>query len=116
MIFVKLSWRKHANSENFANSEITPEDFANSEPGAKFRFSLGLEVAIGGCFHNLLCNKHSLLHQVSNAHHTLRFLRKKMHGQLLTESIRFKVTLEVNMARAEEELGLRVLRFWHMNG
>jgi hypothetical protein len=35
-LFGKLSWRKYANSENFANSEITLEDFANSEPGAKF--------------------------------------------------------------------------------
>jgi hypothetical protein len=34
-----------------------------------------------------------------------------MHGQLLTESIRFKVTLEVNVARAGEELGSRDLRF-----
>jgi hypothetical protein len=34
-----------------------------------------------------------------------------MHGQVLTESIRFKVTLEVSMARASEELGSRVLRF-----
>jgi hypothetical protein len=34
-----------------------------------------------------------------------------MHGQVLTESIRFKVTLEVNVARADEELGSRVLRF-----
>ena len=63
----KLIFRKYANSENCANSEITPEDFANSEPGAKFSvflkpviLSLGSVVAIGGCFHNLLCNKHSL--------------------------------------------------------
>jgi hypothetical protein len=34
-----------------------------------------------------------------------------MHGQLLTESIQFKVTLEVNVARADEELGSRVIRF-----
>jgi hypothetical protein len=34
-----------------------------------------------------------------------------MHGQVLTESIRFKATLEVNVARADEELGSRVLRF-----
>jgi hypothetical protein len=34
-----------------------------------------------------------------------------MHGQLLTESIRFKVTLEVNVARTGEEHGSRVLRF-----
>jgi hypothetical protein len=67
MIFGKLSWRKHADSENFANTEITPEDFANSKPRAKFSVfpktvisTLGLVVAIGGCFHNLLCNKHSL--------------------------------------------------------
>jgi hypothetical protein len=34
-----------------------------------------------------------------------------MHGQLLTESIWFKVTLEVNVARTGEEHGSRVLRF-----
>jgi hypothetical protein len=34
-----------------------------------------------------------------------------MHGQLLTESIRFKVTLEVKVARTGEEHGSRVLRF-----
>ena len=34
-----------------------------------------------------------------------------MHGQQLTESIRFKVTLEVNVARTGEEHGSRVLRF-----
>jgi hypothetical protein len=34
-----------------------------------------------------------------------------MHGQVLTESIRFKATLEVNVVRADEELGSRVLRF-----
>jgi hypothetical protein len=34
-----------------------------------------------------------------------------MHGQLLTESIRFKVTLEVNVTRADKELGSEVLRF-----
>ena len=28
-----------------------------------------------------------------------------MHGQVLTESIRFKATLEVNAARVDEELG-----------
>jgi hypothetical protein len=28
-----------------------------------------------------------------------------MHGQVLTESIRFKATLEVNVARLDEELG-----------
>jgi hypothetical protein len=39
-----------------------------------------------------------------------------MHGQLLTESIRFKVTLEVNVAGAGEELGSRVLRFDLWNG
>ena len=37
-----------------------------------------------------------------------------MHGQVLTESIRFKVTLEVNVARADKELGSRVLRFRFM--
>ena len=66
-LFGKLSWRKYANSENFANSEITPEDFANSEPGSNFSVfsrtvisSLGSVVAIGGCFHNLLYNQHFL--------------------------------------------------------
>jgi hypothetical protein len=34
-----------------------------------------------------------------------------MHGQLLTESIRFKVTLEVNVARTGEEHWSRDLRF-----
>ena len=34
-----------------------------------------------------------------------------MHGQLLTESIRFKVTLEVNVAGAGEEHGSKDLRF-----
>jgi hypothetical protein len=34
-----------------------------------------------------------------------------MQGQLLTESIRFKVTLEVNVARTGEEHGSRDLRF-----
>jgi hypothetical protein len=63
----KLIFRKYANSENFANSEITPEDFANSETGAKiFSFSKNCHfvsralVAIGGCFYNLLGNQHSL--------------------------------------------------------
>jgi hypothetical protein len=31
-----------------------------------------------------------------------------MHGQVLTESIRVKVTLEVNVARADKELGSEV--------
>jgi hypothetical protein len=46
---------KLANSEIFAMSEINPEDFADSEPGAKFSVfpktvssSLGSAVAIGG--------------------------------------------------------------------
>jgi hypothetical protein len=63
----KLIFRKYANSENFTNSEITPEDFANSETGAKiFSFSKNCHfvsralVAIGGCFYNLLGNQHSL--------------------------------------------------------
>jgi hypothetical protein len=34
-----------------------------------------------------------------------------MRGQVLTESIRFKAILEVNVARVGEELGSRVLRF-----
>jgi hypothetical protein len=34
-----------------------------------------------------------------------------MHGQSLTKSIRFKITLEVNATRAKEELGSKVLRF-----
>jgi hypothetical protein len=37
-----------------------------------------------------------------------------MHGQLLTESIRFKVTLVVNVVRAGKEPGSRVLRFRFM--
>jgi hypothetical protein len=36
MFSVKIELRKLANSENFANSEIAPEAFADSEPGAKF--------------------------------------------------------------------------------
>ena len=39
-----------------------------------------------------------------------------MHGQVLTELIRLKATLEVNVVRADEELGSKVLRFRHMNG
>jgi hypothetical protein len=42
--------------------------------------------------------------------------KEEMHGQLLTEPIRFKVTLEVNVAGAGEELGSRVLRFDLWNG
>ena len=48
-------------------AKITSEDFANSEPGSNFSVfsrtvisSLGSVVAIGGCFHNLLYNQHSL--------------------------------------------------------
>jgi hypothetical protein len=50
----KIELKKLANSENFANSEIAPEAFAYSEPGAKFsvfpetvRSSLGSAVTIG---------------------------------------------------------------------
>jgi hypothetical protein len=35
----------------------------------------------------------------------------KRHEQLLTESIRFKVTLEVNVTRVKKKLASRVLRF-----
>jgi hypothetical protein len=63
----KIELKKLANSEIFAMSEITPEDFADSEPGAKFSVfpktvtsSQGSSLIIGGCIHNLLRNKNPL--------------------------------------------------------
>jgi hypothetical protein len=51
---LKIQLKKLANSKIFPMSEITPEDFADSEPGARFQFflktvssSLGPAVTIG---------------------------------------------------------------------
>ena len=51
----KTELKKLVNSENFANTKIAPEAFADSEPEAKFSIfpktvssSLGSVVAIGG--------------------------------------------------------------------
>jgi hypothetical protein len=98
-------------------SEITPEEFADSEPGAKFSVfsktvssSLGSAVTIGGCLHNLLRNKKTKTFITSSNECTLqpKVSKGKRHGQQLTESIRFKVTLEVNVSRVKKELRPRV--------
>jgi hypothetical protein len=71
--------KKLANSENFANSEISLETFADSEPRAKFlvfseadSLSLGSVVAIGDYLCSHLCIKNTLYYPISNAHHILR--------------------------------------------
>jgi hypothetical protein len=59
----KIELKKLANSEKFANSEIAPEAFTDSEPGAKFLVflknvssSLGSAVTTGGVVFTIFYN------------------------------------------------------------
>jgi hypothetical protein len=62
------------------SGNIESKKLANSQPGDEtsvflniVHSSLGTAITIGGCLHDILRNKNSLKHQVSNAHYIIKF-------------------------------------------
>jgi hypothetical protein len=97
--------------------KIELKKLANSEPGAKFSVfpktvssPLGSAVTIGELSsQSFMRQKKNLFMTSSNECISHPKVSKgKRHGQSLTESIRFKVNLEVNVSRVKNELRLRV--------
>jgi hypothetical protein len=83
--------------------KIELKKLVNSEPGAKFLVfpktfssSLGNTVTIGELSSPSFMQRNFLISSDECISHPKVF-KGKMHGQVLTESIRFKVTLGVNV-------------------